>query len=349
MIYLIYIPVSSMVLSTFLCQDLGDDGSWLVRDFRVPCPRTSGSFSYGWAIFTTIVYPVGFPLAILVLLYLLRVPELARAKQEHALYESLYKLGYLKGQGLGWEDMKAVKQRWEDRWETPLFLQLEMSEVRRLVRVLIKLLEETAEEEAMLSPQDVCEGNINEVQRKVAKKVEDTVEKALEQEEQEVEGGNGVGGGQRGKEHASINVSLQQRHETRQRQTGRGSAGKERGQSCAGHGHGEGSDSERRRGREQHALETAGALQPSDQARDHPAGQDLLVKTPRRRSSRKLAGGAGDVRDERGWVSLLHVRSEVLVVRGVGADPEFDHLHPHQLLLHRYPKLAMREKNIMLS
>ncbi|EKX52472.1 hypothetical protein GUITHDRAFT_101644 [Guillardia theta CCMP2712] len=104
-IYIIYIPVSAMVVSTFLCQDLGDDGNWLARDLRVPCPRTSASFSYGWAILMTLVYPVGFPLVILTILYRLKVPRLAQAKHEHAFFQTLSMMTELEQVNADWKDM----------------------------------------------------------------------------------------------------------------------------------------------------------------------------------------------------------------------------------------------------
>ncbi|EKX54284.1 hypothetical protein GUITHDRAFT_99762 [Guillardia theta CCMP2712] len=138
-IYLIYIPVSSMVLSTFLCQDLVEDGAWLVRDFRVPCPRTSGDFAYGWAIFTTLVYPVGFPLLIVYILIQLKVPALVRAKQEHAFFQSLQELGHLKEVGLQW-DMESKRREWQESWETSVIDLLDLDEVRAVSRALRRLL-----------------------------------------------------------------------------------------------------------------------------------------------------------------------------------------------------------------
>ena len=60
-IFLIYPFVSKVVVSTFNCQDLGDSGSWLKSDMRLPCPLASSNFSKTWSIIFTFVFPVGVP------------------------------------------------------------------------------------------------------------------------------------------------------------------------------------------------------------------------------------------------------------------------------------------------
>jgi len=76
-IFLIYPFVSKVVVSTFNCQDLGDSGSWLKSDMRLPCPLASSNFSKTWSIIFTFVFPVGVPVGFVSILYYYKIPQLA--------------------------------------------------------------------------------------------------------------------------------------------------------------------------------------------------------------------------------------------------------------------------------
>jgi hypothetical protein len=81
----LYPVVSAQVFSLFNCHDLNADGAFLAADYRTKC--TSDRFvddEYNrWQIFGAVaifIWPVGLPIALLLLLLVYRVPQLARQK-----------------------------------------------------------------------------------------------------------------------------------------------------------------------------------------------------------------------------------------------------------------------------
>ena len=61
-IFLVYPPVSRIVLSSLKCNDLGLDGSYLHADYRVDCDSNEYTWVRTAGIAFTILWPIGAPL-----------------------------------------------------------------------------------------------------------------------------------------------------------------------------------------------------------------------------------------------------------------------------------------------
>ena len=79
-----YAPVSREVLWAFSCDDLGLDGTYLHKDYRVEC----GSNDYTWirnaGIILAILWPIWALLYFGSLMMVYRVPKIAKLKLDRA-------------------------------------------------------------------------------------------------------------------------------------------------------------------------------------------------------------------------------------------------------------------------
>eukprot|EP00282_Hemiselmis_andersenii_P024004 CAMPEP_0172002690 /NCGR_PEP_ID=MMETSP1041-20130122/3542_1 /TAXON_ID=464988 /ORGANISM="Hemiselmis andersenii, Strain CCMP439" /LENGTH=931 /DNA_ID=CAMNT_0012656423 /DNA_START=1 /DNA_END=2796 /DNA_ORIENTATION=- len=88
--FLIYPTISMSVLQTFRCDD---KLRVLTVDYRAVCPLDDmAGFNFQWALIFTVVYPIGIPLAMYLMMRRVKVPQLAKARMNKALLQELIKL-----------------------------------------------------------------------------------------------------------------------------------------------------------------------------------------------------------------------------------------------------------------
>eukprot|EP00960_Hanusia_phi_P038652 753530-Hanusia_phi.AAC.6 len=80
LLFTIYPFVSSVILQTFSCVDLGRDANYLMVDFRVACPVEAKGQEFLIAVVFSLVYPIGIPVFMLAVLLYFEVPLLAKRK-----------------------------------------------------------------------------------------------------------------------------------------------------------------------------------------------------------------------------------------------------------------------------
>lgn len=88
-LFLIYPLLSTKTIQGFHCRTIAGS-NLLVVDLKEECPMedfTSATFL--WALVTTIIYPFGIPLLFYVVLVRNKVPEIARRKEDRALFSQL--------------------------------------------------------------------------------------------------------------------------------------------------------------------------------------------------------------------------------------------------------------------
>lgn len=91
-LFLIYPTVSVTCLRTFHCTYIGND-LLLSADFTEQCPRLDPSgFLHVLGIVTTVMYPLGIPVLILLMLVWSGVPRIAEQKRNTAAIKSLIAL-----------------------------------------------------------------------------------------------------------------------------------------------------------------------------------------------------------------------------------------------------------------
>ena len=71
---------SSKVLSALVCDDLGLDGSYLHADYTVNCDSVEFTWVRNAGIAFAVLWPLGGPLFLGSLLYLYKVPKIAKMK-----------------------------------------------------------------------------------------------------------------------------------------------------------------------------------------------------------------------------------------------------------------------------
>ena len=83
-IFFVYPPVSREVLSVFDCDDLGLDGNYLHKDYRVDCESDDYTLIRIAGIVFTILWPIGALLYFGGLMMVYKVPEIAKKKLDRA-------------------------------------------------------------------------------------------------------------------------------------------------------------------------------------------------------------------------------------------------------------------------
>ena len=90
LLYLVYPNISKVVVDMFACRRVGGV-DYLVADFRIQCSGARYNSYFGAAIFWTIVFPLGVPLAFLALLLKYEVPRLAARRAQTAWLDAALK------------------------------------------------------------------------------------------------------------------------------------------------------------------------------------------------------------------------------------------------------------------
>ena len=83
-IFFVYPPVSREVLWAFRCDNLGLDGNYLYKDYRVDCESNEYTWIRIAGIGFTILWPIGALLYFGGLMMVYKVPEIAKKKLERA-------------------------------------------------------------------------------------------------------------------------------------------------------------------------------------------------------------------------------------------------------------------------
>jgi hypothetical protein len=83
-IFFVYPPVSREVLWAFRCDNLGLDGNYLYKDYRVDCESNDYTWIRIAGIVFTILWPIGALLYFGGLMMVYKVPEIAKKKLERA-------------------------------------------------------------------------------------------------------------------------------------------------------------------------------------------------------------------------------------------------------------------------
>jgi hypothetical protein len=110
-LFLIYPSVSSTVLNTFNCIDLGEYGSYLTVDLRVKCPRDTLKTGFTWSLVLVFVYPLGIPLFFAFMQWYFQVPKMAKQKSEFYSFKAL--IAEIGSKLPGDQDLKAILEHWE--------------------------------------------------------------------------------------------------------------------------------------------------------------------------------------------------------------------------------------------
>ena len=84
LVFFVYPPVSREVLWAFKCDDLGLDGSYLHKDYRVDCESEEHTWTNITGVVFTILWPIGGLLYFLGLIMVYKVPKIAKQKLDRA-------------------------------------------------------------------------------------------------------------------------------------------------------------------------------------------------------------------------------------------------------------------------